>query len=75
MKFDLELLFGTILGILIILCTIQLHRIHNLEIEVVELRTLFNQKFLQEMVVNEPDLRDLSYREENSSKTLVRFEF
>ena len=37
--------------------------------EIDELRVLFNQKFLQEMVIRKPDIRDFG-----STKKLVRIE-
>jgi len=43
--------------------------------EIDELRALFNQKFLQEMVVNEPEIRDLTYRTIGSTKNIKKFEF
>jgi hypothetical protein len=43
--------------------------------EIDELRVLFNQKFLQEMVVNEPEIKDLTYRTTGSTKSLKKFEF
>jgi len=42
---------------LIVLYTIQFKQSKNLQAQVDELRVLFNQKFLQEMVVNKPTLR------------------
>lgn len=40
----------------------------EMQTEINELRLIFNQKFLQEMVVTEPEIRDLTYRP-------VKFEF
>jgi uncharacterized membrane-anchored protein YhcB (DUF1043 family) len=57
MKFDLDILFGTVIGILIILTTIQFKEKQNLQIQIDELRLLFNQRFLGEMVVNKPVVR------------------
>jgi len=57
MKFDLDILFGTVLGILIILTTIQFKEKQNLQTQIDELRLLFNEKFLQEMLVNKPVVR------------------
>jgi uncharacterized membrane-anchored protein YhcB (DUF1043 family) len=65
MKFDLNILFGTVIGILIILTTIQFKEKQNLQTQIDELRLLFNQKFLQEMVTDEPKLRTLEYRTVN----------
>lgn len=66
MKFDLDILFGTIIGILVILVTIQFKDNQNLQTQIDELRLLFNQKFLQEMVTEEPKLRTLEYRSVNN---------
>jgi hypothetical protein len=57
MKLDLDILFGAVLGILIILTTIQFKEKQNLQTQIDELRLLFNQKFLGEMVVNKPVVR------------------
>jgi uncharacterized membrane-anchored protein YhcB (DUF1043 family) len=73
MKFDLDILFGTIIGILIILVTIQFKEKQNLQTQIDELRLLFNQKFLQEMVTDKSDIRTLEYRPVNQSK-LIKFE-
>jgi hypothetical protein len=47
----------------------------EMQVEINELRLIFNQKFLQEMVVTEPEIRDLTYRSTSSIKSLKRFEF
>ena len=47
----------------------------TVRVEIDELRVLFNQKFLQEMVVSEPEIRDLTYRTTGSTKSLKKFEF
>jgi uncharacterized membrane-anchored protein YhcB (DUF1043 family) len=57
MKFDLDILFGTVIGILILLTTIQFKEKQNLQTQIDELRLLFNQKFLEEMVINKPVVR------------------
>jgi len=57
MKSNLDLMFGIIIAMLIVLYTIQFKQSKNLQAQVDELRVLFNQKFLQEMVVNKPTLR------------------
>jgi cytochrome c biogenesis protein CcdA len=56
------------LGFLIMLLAIVSLKddVRNLKTETDELRLLFNQKFLQEMTVSRPEIRDLTYR---------RFEF
>lgn len=52
------------LGFLIMLLAIVSLKedIRKVKTETDELRLLFNQKFLQEIAVNEPEIRDLSYR-------------
>ena len=57
MKSNLDLMFGIIIAMLIVLYTIQFKQSKNLQTQVDELRVLFNQKFLQEMTVNKPTLR------------------
>jgi hypothetical protein len=42
--------------------------------EIDELRMLFNQKFLQEMVTDQPKLRTLEYRPDDQAK-LIRISF
>jgi len=42
----------------------------KLKTQIDELRLLFNQKFLQEMVTNEPKLRTLEYRPIDQPKLL-----
>jgi len=73
MKFDLDILFGTVIGILIILVTIQFKEKQNLQTQIDELHFLFNQKFLQEMVTSEPKLRTLEYRP-NDHRELIKIE-
>lgn len=41
----------------------------EMQVEINELRLIFNQKFIQEMVIEKPDIRDFS-----STKKLVRIE-
>ena len=48
-------------------------RNRNLQIQIDELRLLFNQKFLQEMVTDKPQLRTLEYYGSDKSD-LVRIE-
>ena len=71
MKFDLNIIFATAIGILILLTTIQFKEKQNLQIQIDELRLLFNQKFLQKMVTDEPKLRTLEYRPVNKP-SLIR---
>ena len=52
------------LGFLIMLLAIVALKdeIRKVKTETDELRLLFNQKFLQEMMVNDPNIRELTYR-------------
>jgi len=47
----------------------------EMQVEIDEVRLIFNQKFLQEMVVTEPEIRDLTYRTVGSKTSLKKFEF
>lgn len=47
----------------------------EMQAEINELRLIFNQKFLQEMVVTEPEIRDLTYRPVSSTKNIKKFQF
>lgn len=57
MKPKLDIMFGIIIAMLIVLYTIQFKQYKNLQTQVDELRVLFNEKFLQEMVINKPMFR------------------
>ena len=76
MKLDtgiiLLLALGLILGVAI--SELQSRRINNLQTQIDELHLLFNQKFLQEMVTDQPNIRNLEYRPVNQQK-LTKFEF
>jgi hypothetical protein len=69
--------FVICLGFTIVLLSIGAldSRNKKLQAQIDELRILFNQKFLQEMVVTEPNIRSLEYRNLNSKKPFVKFEF
>ena len=47
----------------------------EMQSEINELRLVFNQKFLQEMVVTDSEIRDLTYRTIGSKTSLKKFEF
>ena len=63
-------MFICCLGFLIMLLAIvSLNgEIRKLKIETDELRLLFNQKFLQEMATDKPQLRKLEYRSNDKSE-------
>lgn len=46
----------------------------TMRVEIDELRVIFNQKFLQEMVTDKPQLRTLEYRSNDQHPKLVRIE-
>lgn len=75
-KSDIFFMFIGCLGFLIILLAIVSLKddIRNVKIETDELRLLFNQKFLQEMVTDKPQLRTLEYRSNDQHPELVRIE-
>jgi len=70
-KSDIFFMFIYCLGFLIMLLAIVSLKddIRNVKTETDELRLLFNQKFLQEMVVNKPEPRGYNYN------NFFRFEF
>jgi hypothetical protein len=78
-KDDINFYFAFVicLGFTIILLSIGAvdNRNKKLQVQIDELRLLFNQKFLQEMVINNPTIRNLNYRNLNPKKEFIRFEF
>lgn len=76
-KNNIFTMFIFCLSFLIILLTILSLKdeTRKLKVEIDELRLLFNQKFLQEMAISEPQIRDLTYRTTGSTKNIKKFEF
>ena len=74
-KSDIFFMFIGCLGFIVVLLAIISLKddIRNVKTETDELRLLFNQKFLQEMVTNKPQLRTLEYRSNDQPK-LMRIE-
>lgn len=56
MKVDLDIMFGLILGMLIIIFTIQAQEIKQLQTQVDELRIIIDQKFLPAMIFDKENL-------------------
>ena len=61
MKDNINIYFAFIMSLVFMICLLAIVSVNKenkkLETEVDELRVLFNQKFLQEMVTNKPSLR------------------
>lgn len=79
MKTNTDLLLNFIFTITFTVLIFSILKINKdkkeMQIEINELRLIFNQKFLQEMVTTEPEIRSLTYRPVNSTKSLKKFEF
>jgi len=73
-KSDIFFMFIYCLGFLIMLLAIVSLKddTRELKTEVDELRLLFNQKFLQEMVTDKPQLHSLEYRGNNQETKIVK---
>lgn len=77
MKNNMNIYFGFVMCIGFTIALLALagidSRNRNLQTQIDELRLLFNQKFLQEMVTDKPKLRTLEYYGSDKSD-LVRIE-
>ena len=77
MKTNTDILLNLVFTIaftVLIFAVVQLSRDNRtMRAEIDELRLLFNQKFLQEMVTDKPQLRTLEYRN-NDQPEVVRIE-
>jgi hypothetical protein len=66
MKDNMNIYFAFIMSLGFMICLLAIVSANkenqNLQTQIDELRLLFNQKFLQEMVIDEPKLRTLEYR-------------
>lgn len=58
MKFDLDILFGTIIAMLIVLFVFQAKQVKDLQAQIDELRIIVDQKFLPAMILDEINLRE-----------------
>ena len=71
--FFLNFIF-TIIFTVLIFAVLKLSKDNKeMQAEINELRLLFNQKFLQEMVIDKPQLRTLEYRK-NDQPEVIRIE-
>ena len=57
MKMDLDIMFGFVLCMLVVVFTIQAREIRNLQTQIDELRIVVDQKFLPAMIFNENDFQ------------------
>jgi hypothetical protein len=77
MKDNMNIYFAFIMSLGFMICLLAIVSVNkknqNLQTQVDELRLLFNQKFLQEMVTDEPKLRSLEYRP-NNHRELIKIE-
>jgi hypothetical protein len=76
---NINIYFAFIMSLGFMICLLAIVSVNkenkNLQTQIDELRVLFNQKFLQEMAVSEPEIRDLTYRKVGSTKNIQKFEF
>ena len=55
MKLDLDIMFGFVLCMLVVIFTIQAREIRNLQIQIDELKIVVDQKFLPAMILDRKD--------------------
>ena len=55
MKFDLDIMFGTIIGVLIILVSVLFKEKQTLQTQIDELRIIVNQKTLPALILDRND--------------------
>lgn len=58
MKFDLDIMFGLLLAMLIVLYTLQAKQAKELQTQINELRIIVDQKFLPAMILEQPTIRE-----------------
>jgi hypothetical protein len=72
MKDNMNTYFAFIMSLGFMICLLAIVSVNkenkNLQTQIDELHLLFNQKFLQEMVTDEPKLRTLEYRPDDQAK-------
>jgi len=78
MKDNMNIYFAFIMSLGFMICLLAIVSVNkenqNLQTQIDELHFLFNQKFLQEMVTDQPKLRTLEYRPDDQAK-LIRISF
>ena len=74
MKDNMNIYFGFVICLGFMICLLSIvaltNQNRNMQAEINELRLLFNQKFLQEMVTDQPKLRTLEYRPDDQAKLI-----
>jgi hypothetical protein len=74
MKDNINIYFSFVICLGFMICLLSIVGLTNknrdMQTEIDELRLLFNQKFLQEMVTDQPKLRTLEYRSEYQPKLI-----
>lgn len=58
MKFDLDILFGLVIAMLIVLYTFQAKQTKDLQTQIDELRIIVDQKFLPAMILDQRQLNE-----------------
>jgi hypothetical protein len=58
MKFDLDIMFGCLIGMLIVLMVIHFKQTKELQTQIDELKIIVDQKFLPAMILEEPQIRE-----------------
>lgn len=58
MKIDLNILFGMIISMLLILVVILFKETKNLQTQIDEITLVMNQKFISAMILNTPTIRE-----------------
>jgi hypothetical protein len=58
MKFDLDIMFGCLIGMLIILFVIDFKQTKELQTQINELRIITDQKFLPAMILDDLQIND-----------------
>jgi hypothetical protein len=74
MKDNINIYFGFVICLGFMICLLSIvaltNQNRNMQTQIDELRLIFNQKFLQEMVTDEPKLRTLEYRPTDQAKLI-----
>jgi hypothetical protein len=57
MKFDLDIMFGFVIAMLVVLMVIHFKQTKELQIQIDELKIIVDQKFLPAMILEDLDVR------------------
>jgi hypothetical protein len=61
MKVDIDLMYGCVIGMLLILVVILFKETKTLQTQIDELKIIVDQKFLPAMILEEPTIRNYDY--------------